>query len=78
MYDNAHVIRIVEGFSGSRERGVVEVPSRREILPNKLVEVMSIFRVAKRSSFGGKVVLIPPAIFALWRQWLHLRFRIRN
>ena len=69
MDDDRHVIRVIEGRRASSERGIVEVPFRRGELPNQLRKVASVFVVASPAALRGKIVLVPPLQFSLWRQW---------
>jgi hypothetical protein len=43
--DDIDVIRIVEGRCGAIERSIVEIPFRRDVLPDELVEIMPVLAV---------------------------------
>ncbi len=69
MDHDADMIRIVESRCAAIERGIVEVPVWRSELPNELRKVVPVFLIAGPAAFRGKVVLVPPCEFSLWRQW---------
>src|SRR6185295_3716255 len=62
------MIRILEGRCAAIERGIVEVPFWRSLLPNELGKIVSIFFVAGPAAFGRKIILIPPLELSAWRQ----------
>ena len=69
MNDDGNVIRVVEGCRSSIERGIVEVPLRRSLVPNELRKVVPVFVVALLAAFGGKIKLVPPFKLGLRWQW---------
>src|SRR4029077_6857556 len=62
------MIRILEGRCAAIERGIVEVPFWRSLLPNELGKIVTIFFIAGPTAFGHKVILIPPLELSAWRQ----------
>src|ERR1700676_5213306 len=68
MDHDADMIRIVEGRCAALERGIVEVPFWRSELPNEPGKVVPVGLVASPAAFRGKIILIPPLEFSLWRQ----------
>jgi len=70
--DDADVIRVVEGPRGAIERRIIEVPFRRTVLPDELVEVVPVFGVPERAAFRREVILVPPPQFSRWRQRLQV------
>src|SRR5215831_2427222 len=58
--DDGDVIRVVERRGAQVESGIVESPLRRRRLPNQLREVTPIFFIARPTTLGGEVELIPP------------------
>src|ERR1700722_13605629 len=61
------MIGVVERRGGTIKRGIIEIPLRRSKLPDELREVVPVFVVAGAAAFGGKIVLVPPLQFGLWR-----------
>src|SRR5215831_5349937 len=78
MDNYVDVIRVVEGYGGAIERCVIEVPFRRGSLPDELVESAPVLAVAETTAFCGKIILVPPAPFDLWRQRLQVRLEISD
>src|SRR6267142_6076179 len=72
MDDDADVIRVVEGPCGAIEHRIIEVPFRRAVLPDELVEVVPVFGVPERAALRRKVILVPPPQFSRWRQRLQV------
>jgi hypothetical protein len=68
MDHDVDMIRIVEGRRAAIERSIIEGPLRRCDLPNELGKIMPVFVVAGAAAFGGKIKLVPPLQFGLWRQ----------
>src|SRR6185295_3716712 len=62
------MIPILEGRCAAIERGIVEAPFWRGLLPNEPGKIVSIFFIAGPAAFGRKVILIPPLEFSAWRQ----------
>ena len=65
---DGNVVRIVESGRAAIEGGVVEIPFRRRDLPDEFGEIAPVFVVAGAAAFGGKIELVPPLQFGLWRQ----------
>jgi hypothetical protein len=66
--DDGDVIRVVEGGCAAVQRGVVEAPLRRRLLPDQLGEIAPIFFVTRTAAIGREVELVPPFELCLWRQ----------
>ena len=84
MDHDADMIRVVEGRCAALEGGIIEVPLGRSDLPDELGKVVPVLLVAGPAAFGGKIILVPPLVFSLWRQ-RHLvgflaaiRYRLRT
>src|SRR5258708_17935637 len=61
------MIGVVERSGGAIKRGIIEIPLRRSELPDQLREVVPVFVIADPAAFGGKIKLVPPLQFGLWR-----------
>src|SRR5262249_34458444 len=68
MDDDVDVIWVVEGGCAALKRAIVEVPLRRSDLPDELGKIVPVFVVARVTSFGGKIILVPPLQLSRWRQ----------
>src|SRR5262249_24486283 len=64
----AGMIRVVEGRCAAIKGGIIEVPLRRSDLPNELRKIAPVLLVARPAAFDGKIILVPPLEFSLWRQ----------
>src|SRR6185312_12431443 len=60
------MVGIVERCGRAVVGGVVELPRRRGLLPDELVEVVRVLAVAANPAIGREVVLVPPAVLGLW------------
>lgn len=78
MNDDVDVVGIVEGRGGASIGVVVELPRRRRVMPNELVEVARVVAIAAQAALGGEVVLIPPTPFRLGREGLLVGFQIHD
>lgn len=58
MDDDGGVIRVVEGGYSAIKRSIVEVPFRRDVLPDELVKIVPVFAVAELAAFCGKIILV--------------------
>jgi len=54
MDDDADVIRVVEGRRGAIERSIIEVPFRRDVLPDELVKIVPVLALAELAAFRRK------------------------
>jgi hypothetical protein len=68
--DDRDVVRVLPGRGALGVGGLVEVPLRRGELPDELVELVGVLRVALLAAVGGEVVLVPPAELGWWYQRL--------
>ena len=64
--DDVDMIRIGERRGRAVIGGVVELPRRRRLVPDELVEVVGVLAVAANPSVGREVVLVPPTVLGLW------------
>jgi len=64
---DGNMVRVFEGLCAALEGGVIEVPFRRSLLPDKLGKIVPVLVVAFPTAFGGKIKLIPPLELGLWR-----------
>ena len=78
MDHDVDVIGVVEGLRSSIESGIVEVPFRRDNLPDELVEIVPVLAVAEAAAFDRKIVLVPPRQLSLRRQRLQIRLEISD
>src|SRR6516165_3720737 len=67
--DDVDMIRIVESRRTTLEGRLIEVPIWGGELPDELGKVVTIFVVARPAPVRRKVVLIPPLVLGLRRQW---------
>src|SRR5262249_3704929 len=74
MDRNRNMVRIFEGGRAALERGVIEIPFRRSLLPDQLRKIVPVLVVAFPAAFGREIKLIPPFEFRLWRQRNLARF----
>ncbi|MCY1305053.1 hypothetical protein D9M68_834200 [compost metagenome] len=68
MHDYGDMIRIVEGRCAALERGVIELPLRRGVLPDQLREVAAVFVIPRTTALRGEIKLVPPLELVLRRQ----------
>src|SRR5215831_12969103 len=68
MNHDADVIRVVERCSTALERCTIKPPLRRRELPDESRKIVPVLVVAGPAALGGKIVLVPPFEFGLWRQ----------
>src|SRR5579872_2680580 len=78
MNDDSDVIGIIESRGRALVRCVVKIPFWRGQRPNEPVKIIPVPTVAKLAAWRGKIVLVPPTEFGLWRQWLLVRYKIHN
>jgi len=61
------MVRVVEGICCAVVRGIVEIPRRRSLVPDELIELVEIFRAAGLADFSGEIVLVPECECSLGR-----------
>src|SRR5271168_733827 len=53
------MVRVVEGSCCAVVRGIVEIPLRRSLVPDELIELVEVFRVAGLADWSSEIVLVP-------------------
>src|SRR5580698_488175 len=65
------MVGVLEGRCSAVVSGIVEIPLWRRLMPNELIELVEVFRIAGLADWGGEIVLVPKQERRLgWRRHL--------
>ena len=59
VHHDVNMVRVVEGSCCAVVCGIVEIPLRRSLVPDELIELVEVFRIAGLADFSGEIVLVP-------------------
>ena len=78
VHHDVNVVRVVEGSCCAVVRSIVEIPLRRRLVPDELIELVEVFRIAGLADFSGEIVLIPKCKCSLGWQGCLVASRAAN
>ena len=67
VHHDVNMVRVGEGRCCAVVRGIVEIPLRRSLVPDELIELVEVFRIAGLADFSGEIVLVPKCECGLGR-----------
>ena len=59
MHHDVNVVGVGKGRCCAGVRSIVEIPLGRSLVPDELIELVNVFRIAGFAHRGGEIVLIP-------------------
>ena len=59
VHHDVNMVGVVEGRCCAVVRGIVEIPLWRSLVPDELIELVEVFRIAGLADWGGEIVLVP-------------------
>src|ERR1700727_2814432 len=69
MHYDVNMVWVVEGSCCAVVRGIIEIPLRRSLVPDELIELSEIFRIARLADLSCEIILVPKCACTLGRQW---------
>src|SRR5580698_1572925 len=63
------MVGVLEGRCSAVVSGIVEIPLWRRLMPNELIELVEVFRIAGLADWGGEIVLVPKQERRLGWRW---------
>ena len=65
MHHDVNVVGVGKGRCCAGVRSIVEIPLWRSLVPDELIELVNVFRIAGLADWGGEIVLI--TVLRSWR-----------